>query len=68
MGTIWLKDIKGGARLDLRYEARLTLAEIEMSSGKSTAGHRHLSALEQDATSNGFLLIAHKASKERLAP
>jgi hypothetical protein len=58
-----LKDIKSRARLDLRYEARLAMAEIEMSSGKASDGSHLLLAVQQDATRKGFLLIAHKALK-----
>jgi hypothetical protein len=43
-----------------RFEARLGLAEIEMKQGKSTARER-LAALEKDAASEGFLLIARQA-------
>jgi serine/threonine protein kinase/tetratricopeptide (TPR) repeat protein len=62
-----LKSIKSGARLDLRYEARLAMGEIEMSSGRTAEGSRRLSALEHDASSKGFLLIAQKASRRRTA-
>ena len=59
-----LHDVKHQARLDLRYEARLALAEIEMSSGRTAAGRTHLIALQGEAASKGFLLIAHKASED----
>lgn len=39
--------------------------KIEMKSGKTSAGGAHLDALQEDATSKGFLLIARKAAKER---
>jgi tetratricopeptide (TPR) repeat protein len=57
-----IQETKDRARLDLRYEARLALAEIEMSSGRTAAGRTHLIALQREAASKGFLLIAHKAS------
>jgi serine/threonine protein kinase/tetratricopeptide (TPR) repeat protein/TolB-like protein len=44
-----------------QYEARLALGELEMKSGKTTAGRARLAALEKDATAKGFLLIARKA-------
>jgi eukaryotic-like serine/threonine-protein kinase len=43
------------------FEARLGLGEVEMSSGKVSAGRARLVALEKDATSKTFLLIARKA-------
>jgi hypothetical protein len=43
------------------FEIRLALGEIEMKSGKTAAGLARLKSLERDATSKGFLLIAHKA-------
>ncbi|PWT83162.1 MAG: hypothetical protein C5B58_06975 [Acidobacteria bacterium] len=57
-----LKDTRNRARLDLRYEARLAMGEIEMSSGRTTAGRARLDALEKDATAKGFLLIARRAA------
>lgn len=47
--------------VDAEFEARLALGEIEMKSGKTSAGRAGLAALEQDATAKGFLLIARKA-------
>ena len=57
-----LKDTRNRARLDLRYEARLAMGEIEMSSGRTTTGSTRLNALEKDATAKGFLLIARRAA------
>jgi serine/threonine protein kinase/predicted negative regulator of RcsB-dependent stress response len=45
----------------LHYEARLALGEIEMKSGKTGAGRFRLHAVEKDATTQGFQLIARKA-------
>ena len=45
-----------------QFEVRLALGEIEMSSGKTAAGHIRLDALVKDARSRGFLLIARKAA------
>ncbi|MFY9531984.1 MAG: tetratricopeptide repeat protein, partial [Candidatus Acidiferrales bacterium] len=44
-----------------QFEARLALGEIQMKSGKTAAGRARLAALEKDATTKGFLLIARKA-------
>lgn len=46
---------------EAEFEARLALGEVEMTSGKTTAGRARLAALERDATSKGFLLVARKA-------
>jgi thioredoxin-like negative regulator of GroEL len=59
-----LRNTGGRARLDLRYEARLELGAIEMSSGRTIAGRNHLAALKKDAAITGFLLIAQKASRQ----
>jgi tetratricopeptide (TPR) repeat protein len=42
------------------YEARLALAEIELWSGSASAV-AHLTALENDAKANGYLLVANQA-------
>jgi tetratricopeptide (TPR) repeat protein len=42
-------------------EARLAKAEIEMKANKGATDRAHLSALEKQASANGFLLIARKA-------
>jgi len=47
------------------YEARLALGQIEMKSGHSDDGRRRLSALEKDAATAGFALIARKAANAR---
>lgn len=47
------------------YEARLALGQIEMKSGHSDEGWRRLSALEKDAATAGFALIARKAANAR---
>jgi tetratricopeptide (TPR) repeat protein len=44
-----------------QFEARLGIGECEMKSGHVAAGRARLVSLEKDATSKGFLLIAHKA-------
>jgi eukaryotic-like serine/threonine-protein kinase len=57
--TIAQADTLGYSSIGL--EARLVLGEIEMKSGKTAQGQAQLAALEKDATSKGFLLIARKA-------
>lgn len=47
------------------YEGRLALGQIEMKSGHSDEGRRRLSALEKDAATAGFALIARKAAHAR---
>ena len=47
--------------LALNYEARLALGQIQMNSGKTGAGRFTLHAVEKDATTQGFLLIARQA-------
>ncbi len=44
------------------FEARLALGEIEMKSGHTATGRGLLAALEKDARTKGFLLVAHKAT------
>jgi tetratricopeptide (TPR) repeat protein/DNA-binding winged helix-turn-helix (wHTH) protein/TolB-like protein len=43
------------------FEARLRLGEIELRSGKTSAGGMRLEQLSKDAKAKGFLLVAHKA-------
>ena len=43
-------------------EARLHLGEVEVRSGKVSAGRAHLGQLRDDARNRGFLLVARKAS------
>jgi hypothetical protein len=43
-------------------DARLHLGEVEMRSGKASAGQARLRQLRDDARSKGFLLVASKAS------
>jgi eukaryotic-like serine/threonine-protein kinase len=45
----------------IQFEARLAMGEVEVGSGERSAGKMHLGALERDAKSKGFLLIARKA-------
>jgi hypothetical protein len=47
-----------------QLEARLALAEVEMIAG-TPAARAHLEALEKDARSTGFGLIARKAASAR---
>ena len=45
-------------------EARLSLAQLELKSGKGTVARSRFRDLENDARNKGFLLIARKASTE----
>src|SRR5580704_574730 len=49
----------------IELNARLTLAEIEMKTGKMAAGRAHLAAIEAEAKAKGFNLVAHKAAIAR---
>jgi eukaryotic-like serine/threonine-protein kinase len=44
-----------------QFDARLALAEIEMKQGKKAAAREHFASLEKDASTKGFLLVAHEA-------
>jgi len=46
----------------LELEARLRLGELELQSGKSSAGRAHLEQMQQEASAKGFFLIARMAS------
>jgi len=48
--------------LPYQFEARLALGQIEMQSGKSSAGRPHLETLEKDARAKAYFLIARKAA------
>jgi hypothetical protein len=48
-----------------QFEARLALGEMEMKSCDTAGGQTRLEALEKDATSRGFLLMARKARAAR---
>jgi len=43
-------------------DARLALAEIEAKAGKTTSAKSALGLIQKDATTKGYLLIAHKAA------
>ena len=47
--------------LNYEYEARLSLAEIEVRSGNVSAAEMQLKTLEKEASSRGFGLIARQA-------
>ncbi len=46
----------------VELDARLALAEIEMKAGQTTEGRAHLDAIEADAKTKGYLLVAKKAA------
>ena len=56
-----LEDTKRFGHAEYEFEARLALGETEMRAGKA-AGRSRLAALERDASTRGFLLIARKAN------
>jgi len=51
--------------MGIELDARLALAEIEMKAGQATAGRAHLDAVEADARTKGYNLIARKAANAR---
>jgi hypothetical protein len=46
-----------------QFDARLALGEIEIKSGKISAGRNRLETLKKDAQAKQYLLIAGKAAK-----
>jgi DNA-binding winged helix-turn-helix (wHTH) protein/tetratricopeptide (TPR) repeat protein len=46
----------------IELDARLALAEIEMKAGERVPGRAHLAAIEADATTKGYKLVARKAA------
>jgi len=60
-GNIYVSEIYVSIELD----ARLALAEIEMKLGQMTAGRAHLAAIEIDAKTKGYILIAREAATAR---
>jgi eukaryotic-like serine/threonine-protein kinase len=51
--------------MGIELDARLALAEIEMKAQQTAAGRVHLAAIETDAKSKGYNLIARKAATAR---
>ena len=45
-----------------QLEARLALGQIELDAGRTESGRARLGALESDARSRGFALVARKAA------
>ena len=60
-----LVDAKNAGFLDLEFDVRLALGEIETQSSRQAAGLARLTALEKDAAALGFGLIAKKAADVR---
>jgi len=48
--------------LELEYETRFVVGELDLKSGKVSAGHAALEALQTEAAARGFKLIARKAA------
>jgi ATP/maltotriose-dependent transcriptional regulator MalT len=51
--------------INLQFEARLALGEIEMKSGKTAAGRARLETLQKEAEAKGYRLLARKAAAAR---
>lgn len=49
--------------VELAFEARLAMAQIEMKNGHAISGRARLDSLEKDARNRGFVLIADKAAR-----
>ncbi|MGA2721362.1 MAG: tetratricopeptide repeat protein [Bryobacteraceae bacterium] len=54
--------------VNLQFEARLAMGEIEMRTGARTSGETRLAALQSDALARGFLRIARQARAALSAP
>ena len=48
--------------MDRELESRLTLGEVELTSGKAAAGRTRLAAVRKEAAAKGFGLMARKAA------
>ena len=51
--------------MGIELDARLALAEIELKTGQTATGRDHLTAIEADAKTKGYNLIARKAATAR---
>jgi len=49
-------------RVDMQFESRLALGEIEMKSGNPTAGRARLATLQKEAQAKGYGLVVRKAA------
>lgn len=63
-----LAQAKKAGFVGYQLDARLALVRIELKSGNAAAAREHLAALEKDARTKGFLLIAHKAAAAAAPP
>ena len=61
LNSVALEAEKHGIR-GMLYEARLALGKAEMKHGNKAEGRAHLAAVEKDAASSGFVLVARKAA------
>jgi tetratricopeptide (TPR) repeat protein len=57
-----IAETKKAGFVGYELEARLALAEIQLRSARTATAQARLAAVEKDARSKGFLLIAHKAA------
>ena len=62
LGNVLSKALEVGM-VELQFETRLALGEIELASGGSAADRARLSVLEQEARARGFGLVADKARR-----
>jgi len=60
-----LSDAKTHGYLGYQFDARLTLAELKMKSGRIAEGRKELTVLEHDARAKGFMLVASKVENVR---
>ena len=60
--TLLQDELKRGFLAD-EFETRLSLAEIELRSGRAASGQAQLAALKHDAQARGLSLIARKAAE-----
>lgn len=51
--------------VELQFDARLAMGEIESRGGKGDHGRARLEALQKEATAKGYLLFARKAGLVR---
>jgi len=62
-----LAEAKKYGYLSYQYEARLSIGEIEIKTGKSALANAGLASLEKDAQASGFVRIAVRAKKAQRA-
>ena len=53
---------KAAGFINAALEARLALGEVELNSGNQTPGRKHLEALQEEASGDGFQLMVQKVA------